>query len=186
MTKEEWKDIDGYKGYAVSNYGRVLMKRLNHYIGGKPSKNGYIYVSLLGKDRRYHQLLVHRLVAQAFIPNPDNKPCIDHINGDRTDNRVENLRWCTPKENHNYDLAVENHRMANTENGMKSKLVVNGIRYRQRVRLKTIQGDIVGEFDSLRAAAKYLGCAYQQVWFVCHGKARTVKGHLAEFILSND
>lgn len=66
------------------------------------SNTGYYVLALGGK--RY---TLHRLIATLFIPNPQDKPCIDHINGDRTDNRVENLRWCTYKENNNNPIYIE-------------------------------------------------------------------------------
>ena len=61
----------------------------------------------LRKGGKYFNKLLHRLIAEAFIPNPDNKPCIDHINGDALDNRIENLRWCTYKENNNNPITKE-------------------------------------------------------------------------------
>jgi hypothetical protein len=118
---EEWKDIEGYENlYQVSNLGRVKSleryEESNSFIGVrrrgerilkpiiKPS--GYLQVAL-SKNSKAKTFTVHRLVAQAFIPNPENKPCIDHVNTNPSDNRLENLRWCTHKENSNNPLTVQ-------------------------------------------------------------------------------
>ena len=111
MNTEIWKDIKGYEGYyQVSNLGRIRSldrwgKGIKKFYKGKiisQSKHptGYMMVSLC-KDASARTFKVHRLIAEAFIPNPENKPCIDHINTIRDDNRIENLRWCTHKENVN-------------------------------------------------------------------------------------
>ncbi len=101
--KGEWKDINGFVGrYQISTDGKV-----RSIIGGRLklrqlhlSTSGYTQSVLLNSStKKTETFLVHRLVAIAFIPNPDNKPFINHINGDKRDNRVANLEWCTPKEN---------------------------------------------------------------------------------------
>lgn len=115
---EIWKNIENYEGiYQVSNKGRV--KSLNYLRTGKErilksapyDKYGHQQVQLCKNCVRTFKT-VHRLVAEAFIPNPDNKPCIDHINCDPTNNYVENLRWCTTKENCNNPLTIINKRDA--------------------------------------------------------------------------
>lgn len=120
LPNEEWKDVVGYEGlYQVSNLGRV--KCLPRCIGGshnryfskvkimkvKPNNNGYLQANL-HKDGFVKRISIHRLVAIAFIPLVKGKEYIDHINAIRTDNRVENLRWCTHQENDNFPLAIEN------------------------------------------------------------------------------
>lgn len=116
---EIWKPIKGYEGlYEVSNLGNVrsLDKHVmygNRYclLKGKPMKpfhNLYGYLKInLHKNGQGKHYFIHRLVSEAFIPNPNNLPCIDHINTIRDDNRVENLRWCTRKENCNNPLTRE-------------------------------------------------------------------------------
>ena len=100
MIKEIWKPIEGYPDYEVSSLGRVKSLNYNHTDKEKilnPSSGEYLRVYLNGKGCR-----IHRLVAQAFIPNPNNLPCINHKNENKYDNRVENLEWCDYSYNVNY------------------------------------------------------------------------------------
>lgn len=117
MENEIWKPIEGFEGYEVSNLAKVrslerYVKSGNHlrYIPPKIKKqrlDGYGYYKVaLCKNNITYNVAVHILVAKAFIPNPDNKPCIDHINTIRTDNRIENLRWVTHHENTHNPLTL--------------------------------------------------------------------------------
>jgi len=100
--EEIWVDVENYNGrYQVSNFGGVRCFlfnkiKLTHpvFISKEILRSGHLRVELGGK-----KILVHRLVAQAFIPNTENKPFINHLDGNPSNNKVENLEWCTPKEN---------------------------------------------------------------------------------------
>lgn len=101
---EIWKDIKGYEGlYQVSNLGNVKSLHYNHTNENrllyKDTNKGYLRCIIKGKHYS-----IHRLVAQAFIPNPHNLSQVNHINGEKSDNRVENLEWVTAKENTNHAL----------------------------------------------------------------------------------
>lgn len=104
--KEEWRDIKGYEGrYQISSTG--LVKSLNYHREGrdkilsfnKSAKNGYLYVALCNGSGKIKCGKPHRLVAEHFIPNPDNKPYVNHKDGNKHNNNVENLEWVTPLEN---------------------------------------------------------------------------------------
>lgn len=104
---EIWKDITGYEGlYQVSNLGRVKSTQYFHGTNERILKpisthNGYFRVHLR-KDGKLKTFKIHRLVAEAFIPNPDNLPQINHKDEDKTNNRVDNLEWCSARYNCNY------------------------------------------------------------------------------------
>lgn len=117
---EIWKPVVGYEGlYKVSNLGKV--KAIKWHRGNEEKEikpyttyKGYLRLRLC-KNGKGKQFQIHRLVAEAFIPNPENKPYIDHINTDRTDNRVENLRWVTNKENCNNPISKQNYSKSNKD-----------------------------------------------------------------------
>jgi len=104
--KEQWKDIKDYEGhYKISNLGRVknVKRNNNRYNKLLKLKKGtdkykYYHISLF-KNGLCKEVSIHRLVAQAFIPNPDNKPEVNHIDGNKVNNKIDNLEWCTHKEN---------------------------------------------------------------------------------------
>ena len=122
---EEWKSIPGYEGiYEVSNLGRVRSvercDRFNRKIVSKILKpnyvSGYLRVGMY-KNKTFKYYLIHRLVAQAFLPNPDNLPQVNHKDEDKSNNRVDNLEWCDRSYNMNYGTVQQRRIQTNINNG---------------------------------------------------------------------
>lgn len=191
--EEVWKDIRGWEGYyQVSNIGRVrsldrIVKssRFEKHCKGqilklRYDKDGYLTVHLRNAEKGKNRLAkVHRLVADAFIFNPDMfRDSIDHINGKRDDNRVENLRWCTVKENANFPLAQKNRSESIKEsyNKYPDLRKIRAVTFGKTgcVPITVIKnGQLIGNFASQTEAAKYLGISQSKISAIMLGRLKS-------------
>ncbi len=166
--RELWKPIDGYEGlYSISSMGRVKSHHSDRLLEPKKSKTGYLRVTLC-KDNHPKTFSIHRLVAIAFIPNPNHKPTVNHLNEDKKDNRVENLEWATNAEQNTHGTRIARAR-ANTDyraRGIDYYAVASKHDYSSghmcgRKAVLVYDGDhLVGRFSSMRDLARFLNCNY--------------------------
>lgn len=193
MEQEIWKDVVGYDGfYKVSNKGRLMRcERIasnNHLLPNKikvlrEKNNGYYGTTIVDCNGNYKNVLIHKLVAQAFIPNPENKPCVDHINGIKADNTVENLRWCTYKENVNFPLSLKNRSAAgkiaqNKPHTIQSKIASS---HKKKVLQYTLDGDFLREFESLHEISRMLGFSVPNISACCNNRRKNAFGYIWKF-----
>ena len=167
---EHWKSITGYEGlYEVSDIGRV--KSLWHGKEKilKPGKNncGYLLVSLY-KDGHVKKLTVHRLVAEAFIPNQNNLETINHKDEDKTNNTVSNLEWMSLKDNINYG----------THNKRASETQINDKNKSKSVQMFDRQGNLLAAFPSTHEANRKTGIHHGSISKCCNGKLKSVGGYI--------
>jgi hypothetical protein len=135
---EQWRPVVGYEGlYEVSNTGRVFSIKRGHELTARcsnKSRGGKYRLVVLFKNQVAKSFLIHRLVASAFVDNPDGKTQVNHIDGDGTNNNASNLEWVTPSENclHRYRVLRSRHPMSGRFGGAHPRakaVVVDGVRY---------------------------------------------------------
>lgn len=183
---EYWADIKDFVGlYQVSNFGKV--RSLDRYViyknGNIEFKKGRVLkpfhdsrgyeVVKLQKEGNIQSLHVHRLVAQAFIPNPKHLPCVNHKDENKTNNRMSNLEWCTYKYNINYGTVIE-RQVSKRINGVRSTPVLQ----------LTIDGVIVNEWVSMSEIERqlgHLGYSTSAICACCKGKRNSHKGYKWEY-----
>lgn len=157
------KDIKGFEGqYAITSCGKVWSYKSKRFLVPWDNQYGYLQVGLMvnSKLKKYR---IHRLVAEAYIPNPDNKPYVNHLNECKSDNYVSNLEWATAKENINYGTGIER--------GSK----------RQWTKIRCVEtGDI---YPSQKAASRDTGICVQSIHFCIHGKQKTAGGYHWERVI---
>ena len=182
--KENWKDIKGYEGsYCVSNTGKVkslgylqydinnktynFIKREKILIG-QDTKKGYLLVRLY-KNGKYKIVSIHRLVAQAFIPNPNNLPQVNHKDENKSNNCVDNLEWCDNKYNCNYGTRTK--RMSETLKNRNCKKVYQ---YNKLMKLLNI-------YKSISEASKVNNFSTSGIAQCCNNKIKTYKGYIWKY-----
>lgn len=178
---EIWKDIEGYEGmYQVSNMGRARsLDRVKPNSGGQIAKghilphsdngHGYQFVSLwkFNKGRRFY---VHRLVASAFVPNPNNFPIINHKDEDKSNNRYDNLEWCTQKYNINY---------GSRKRRAKESFIANG--NNRPIDVYDMKGTFLKTVDCSNEVCKEIGINRRGLYLACQGVTKSYKGYRFAF-----
>lgn len=172
--KEQWKDIAGYEGlYQVSNLGNIkslarykknrgVMQEVKEKILKQtPDMVGYVKVHL-SKEGKSKCFCVHKLVALAFVPNVENKPHINHIDENKSNNRADNLEWCTATENNNY--------------GMHNKKI--SLTKGTRVQAFDKNGNLVMEFHSISEASRQTGINQSSISSCVAGEYKQAGGYV--------
>lgn len=200
MEEIIWKPVVGFEGlYEVSNTG--LIRSLNFYNYKEPrllslclNSNGYLKVGL-NKNNTTKQMLVHRIVAEAFIPNPDNLEMVNHKDENRANNNVENLEWCTRSYNQLYSLKLHperNKKFAENFKGLSS-WTKKGIAHKNTKKVAIIdeQNNILRTFENASVAGKELDIIPGNITAACKtnaipnrnkqrqiGRKRKARGHI--------
>ena len=182
--EEIWKHINGYEDlYEVSSYGnfrKICDSKVRKHL--KATKNNYGYYTIgLRKNHKVKQYRVSRLVAEAFIPNPDNKPYVDHIDTDKSNNKITNLRWVTPKENLNNSNTLLNlSKSWNSEERRKRQSENNlGVNHPRATAVCQLDedGNILKVFSTVIDAARYVKCKHGNISKCCKGERVRAGGY---------
>ena len=192
MENEIWKDITEFEGlYQVSNLGRVRSLGFDKYHKGKilkqffDGKGNYLFVGL-HKDKKVKQINVHRLVALMFVPNPNNLPCVNHKDENKTNNRSDNLEWCTIKYNSNYGNAKKNMIDSRIRNNDISEIIrkckltkIKNQSYscEKPVIQYSLDGVFIREYASSTEAEKITGISRGGIQRCCIGKYKQARGY---------
>lgn len=183
------KVIPGFERYEADSDGYVINRKTGRELHGAKQRSGYIHVELQTDDGP-KQMLMHRLIASAFISNPESLPFVNHKDEDRGNNRADNLEWCTAKYNQNYGTCAS-RRAASTEwfyrsNTIKEQARKNGATVSRPVLQISKDGDLVARYSSGKDASKNTGVDHSHLMECCAGKRKTAGGFAWKYERSED
>lgn len=169
------KPVKGDSRYLAYSDGRIYDIKRDTFIPYHTRKNKYQTCTIGGKTN-----LVHRVIASTFIPNPENKPQVNHIDGDKTNNSVENLEWCTAKEN------IQHSRDTGLLNTETARSVLNKKQSKPVKQIDKDTGEVLAVYSSMSEAEAHTGARPEKITLVCQGKRNTAGGFKWEYVNPED
>lgn len=164
-----WFEVPNTPSLLLTKDGRAWSKWFNRERKLSIGNHGYYVVSIKGRPE-----LLHRLIAETFISNPDSKPCINHKNGVKTDNRIENLEWVTYSENSKHSYSVLGRKSAKGMLGIKGALNKRSIPIKQL----SLEGELIREWSCANEASSNLSINNSDIRQCCRGKLKSAGGFL--------
>lgn len=181
--KERWEYIRGYdNNYQISSYGRVKSLKFSKekYLKPKQNRGGYLEV-LLYKNNKGKLYRIHRLVAEAFIQNTYNYPEVNHKDGDKLNNCVSNLEWCTRSKNQKHACVTS---LAGSISKVKDRARINGKQACKRIIQETVDGEVIRVWDSQTSAAIELNLTRTSISNCLNNRTKTAGGYSWKYIVN--
>ena len=184
-TRPKWKDIVGYENeYQINQFGEIRTlkdsPKLKKYDVLKPQiskRNGYVY-QMLYKNGKEKLLRVHRLVAMAFLPNPNNLPQVNHKDGNKQNNSVDNLEWCEQSDNMKH--AYKNGLQIPSENQRKAIINTNKLKQKKVCQIK--DGEVINTFSGISEASRQTKISISCISRCCNLKRKSTNGYEWRFL----
>ena len=160
----KFKEIKNFPKYYISKCGKVYSSKSKKVLSINLNSVGYKIIILYNK--RLKNISIHRLVAETFIPNPNNKPCVNHIDGNKLNNHISNLEWCTYSENNKHAI----------------KLGLNSIRANKIKQIDKHTNEVIKIWDSISLAGKFSGDKYNMILDICNGIPRKSNKYIWSYL----
>lgn len=170
--------IKKYPNYYISKCGSIYSKNIDLILIQNKNNRGYPRIRLFN-DKKYQDLLISRLVAETFIPNPKNKPQVNHIDGNPMNNHIDNLEWNTKSENMKHSFRVLNRKHAKPMLGKIGKLSPHAKKIGQ---YNKQDNKLIKEWDCIKEAAEQLNIKLAGISHVCRGVRKSAGGYIWKFL----
>ena len=173
-----WKDIIGYENqYEINEKGEVRNKKTKKILSISKSTNGYLKVHLY-KNNMLKNCYIHRLIAEMFIPNPHNYLCVNHKDGNKTNNKIDNLEWCSYSMNNKH---AYNNKLKTITNKFKNSMKENGIKRRKSVLQYSLDGCLIKEWKSITEIKNTLGFSISNISRCCRNEQLIANNYIWKY-----
>jgi len=160
-----------FPGYSATFEGEIWSHKRNKFIIGKINRYGYHTVGIRNSNSKRLHKQTHRLIALVYIPNPENKPCVNHKDGNKLNNHIDNLEWCTISENTQHSF---NNQLQINKKGKEDECSKWLTQYNK-------QDDIIAEYGSIREAHRLTNIDRKSISQCCNNKMKTAGGYIWKF-----